>query len=181
MTPEQNRPQIDLEPSTTQDATEAKKPKSKADGTWGQYPKSISRIETPKHCAWYVRIYFEGAYVRKTFSDSVYNGKEDALREALEWRDQMELRMGKPRTDRSVRKKTIVDDRVTGVRRRSMKDKKRGKSYLRDIYEVTWAPEPGKVWRTKVSVTKYGEEEAFRRAVEIRRQKEREYYGGTLS
>ncbi|HVF85330.1 MAG TPA: hypothetical protein VM821_05065 [Abditibacteriaceae bacterium] len=158
-----------------------KKPRSKADGTWGQYPKSISRIETPKHCAWYVRIYFEGAYVRKTFSDSVYNGKEDALREALEWRDQMELRMGKPRTDRSVRKKTIVDERVTGVRRRQMKDKKRGKSYLRDIYEVTWAPTPGKVWRTKVSVTKYGEEEAFRRAVEIRRQKEREFYGGVIS
>jgi hypothetical protein len=158
-----------------------KKPKSKADGTWGQYPKSISRIETPKHCAWYVRIYFEGAYVRKTFSDTVYNGKDDALREALEWRDQMELRMGKPRTERSVRKKTIVDDRVTGVRRRQMKDKKRGKSYLRDIYEVTWAPTPGKVWRTKVSVTKYGEEEAFRRAVEIRRQKEREFYGGVIS
>ncbi len=158
-----------------------KKPKSKADGTWGQYPKSISRIETAKHSAWYVRIYFEGAYVRKTFSDTVYNGKEDALREALLWRDEMERHMGKPRTERSVRKKTSVDERVAGIRRRTMKDKKRGRSYIRDVYEVTWAPEPGKVWRTKISVTKHGEEEAFRMALALRREKEREYYGGTIS
>src|SRR5687767_10901692 len=95
--------------------SEIDKPRSKAEETWGQYPKSISRIETIKHCAWYVRIYFEGAYVRKTFSDGVYGGKENAFREALQWRDEMEQRMGKPRTERSVRKKTVVDERDIGI------------------------------------------------------------------
>jgi hypothetical protein len=36
------------------------------------------------------------------------------------------------------------------------------------------------VWRTTISVRKYGEEEALRMARAIRREKEREYYGGTI-
>ncbi len=160
---------------------EEKKPRSKADGTWGKYPKSVSRIETPKHCAWYVRIYYEGMYLRKTFSDSVYNGREDAFREALQWRDEAEKRIGKPRTERSVRKKTVFDERLVGVKRRTLRDKKRGKFYERDVYEVTFCQTPGKVWRTKVSVTKHGEEEALRLAIEIRRQKEREFFGQAIS
>ena len=145
------------------------------------YPKSISRIETKKHSAWYVRIYFEGAYVRKTFSDTVYGGKENAFREALQWRDEMERRMGKPRTERSVRKKTVLDDRVVGIHRRHLRDVKRGRIYFRDVYEVTWCPEPGKVSRTTVSINKHGEEEAFRMARAIRREKEKEHFGGTIS
>ena len=163
----------------TAKSTAIKKPKSA--GLVRRYPKSISRIETKKHCAWYVRIYYEGAYVRKTFSDTVYGGKENAFREALQWRDEMEKRMGKPRTERSVRKKTVVDDRVVGIHRRHLRDVKRGRIYFRDVYEVTWCPEPGKVARTTVSVTKHGEEEAFRMARAIRREKEREHFGGTIS
>ncbi len=172
---------VDVQKQKPPTEDEAEKPrKSKAAGTWGQYPKSISRIETEKHCAWYVRIYFEGAYVRKTFSDTVYDGKENALREALQWRDEMERRMGKPRTERSVRKKTVVDGTDVGIYRRMAKHVKRGRIYYRDIYEVVWTPEPGKVWRKTISVRKYGEEEALRMARAIRREKEREYYGGTI-
>ena len=162
-------------------SVEAEKPrKSKADGTWGQYPKSISRIETLKHAAWYVRIYFQGAYVRKTFSDTVYDGKDNALQEALAWRDEMEKAMGKPRTDRSVRKKNVAEGQDIGIYRRKAKHVKRGRTYYRDIYEVTWAPEPGKVWRKTISVTKHGEEKALEMARAIRREKEREYFGGTI-
>lgn len=155
--------------------------KSKAAGTWGRYPKSISRIETEKHSAWYVRIYFAGAYVRKTFSDAVYDGQENAFREALQWRDEMERRMGKPRTERSVRKKTVVGNQEEiGIRRRLAKHVKRGRTYYRDIYEVTWTPEPGKVGRTTISVNKYGEKEALRMARAIRREKEQQYFGGVI-
>jgi hypothetical protein len=49
------------------------------------------------------------------------------------------------------------------------------------VYEVTWSPAPGKVARTTVSVTKYGEEEAFRMARAIRREKERECFNGMIS
>lgn len=153
----------------------------KADGSWGMYPKSISRIESEKNCAWYVRIHYGGAYVRKTFSDTVYGGREAAFREALKWRDDMEKRMGKPRTERSVRKKSVVHEgEDVGIRRRTAKHVKRGRTYYRDVVEVTWTPEPGKVARTNVSVTKHGLEEAMRRAREIRREKERKIYGGTV-
>jgi len=155
--------------------------KSKAEGTWGCYPKSISRIESEKNCAWYVRIYFAGAYVRKTFSDSVYGGREKAFREAVKWRDESEKRLGKPRTERSVRKKvTTKDGNDIGIHRRKVKHVKRGRTYYRDIYEVTWTPEPGKVGRTTISVNKYGEEEALRMARAIRREKEQLYFGGTV-
>lgn len=159
---------------------EPKQPRSKANGTWGKYPKSISRIETEKHCAWYVRIYYEGAYVRKTFSDTKYNGKDDALKEAIKWRDEMEAVMGKPRTERSVRKKTIVDERDTGIYRRNAKHIKRGRIYYRDIYEVVWSPAPGKLSRRTISVTKHGEEKALAMARAIRRQKEKEHFGGEV-
>src|SRR4028118_941431 len=128
--------------------------KSRADGTWGVYPKSISRIETEMYNAWFVRIYFQGVYVRRTFNDNLYGGKESGLREAIQWRDDMERQMGKPRTERSVRKKTVVDGRDIGVHRRNARHVKRGRVYQRDIYEVTWTPEPGKVSRTTVSITK---------------------------
>ena len=170
--------------SDTQNIThidEPKEPRSKAKGTWGIYPKSISRIETEKHNAWFVRVYFEGAFVRKTFSDLKYNGKDDALREAIAWRDEIESHMGKPRTERSVRKKTVVDERDTGIYRRNAKQLKRGKTYFRDIYEVVWSPAPGKLSRTTISVTKHGEERALEMARALRRQKEAEYFGGVVS
>ena len=155
--------------------------KSKADGTWGQYPKSISRIETLKHNAWYVRIFYQGAYVRKTFSDTIYGGKDNALVEAVAWRDEMEKQMGKPRTDRSVRKKNLAEDEYAGIHRRMLKAKNRkSKEYERDVYEITWSPEPGKVSRTTVSVSKHGEEKALEMAKAIRREKEREVFGKAI-
>ena len=160
---------------------EPKEPRSKAKGTWGIYPKSISRIESEKYCAWFVRIYYQGAFVRKTFSDTNYNGRDDALREAIAWRDEIEAAMGKPRTDRSVRKKTVVDERDTGIYRRNAKHMKRGKIYYRDIYEVVWSPAPGKLSRRTISVTKHGEEQALEMARALRRQKEQEHFGGVVS
>ena len=155
--------------------------KTKADGTWGQYPKSISRIETLKHSAWYVRIFYQGAYVRKTFSDTIYGSKDNALVEALAWRDEMEKAMGKPRTDRSVRKKNLAEDEYAGIHRRTLNAKNReGKEYERDVYEITWSPTPGKVSRTTISVARHGAEKALEMAKEIRREKEREVFGTAI-
>jgi hypothetical protein len=46
-----------------------------------------------------------------------------------------------------------------------------------EAFQVTWSPEPNVVSRTSVSIAKYGEEEAFRRACRIREKKERALYG----
>lgn len=164
-------------------APESEQPvkKSRAAGTWGVYPKSISRIETPKNRAWYVRIFYAGAYERKTFSDAVWGTKDNALQEALRWRDETEARMGKPRTDRSVRKKVLGDDNdLVGIYRRHAKHMKRGKTYFRDIYEIVWAVAPGKLSRRTISITKHGEDEALRRAKALRAEKEREHFGARV-
>ena len=91
----------------------------------------------------------------------------------------MEQELGKPRTDyvvvgRSPRNPTGI----AGVRRAVKKYKgKDGKIYLNEVYEVTWNAGREKMGRTSVSIAKYGEMGAFRRACAIRREKERQMYG----
>jgi Tfp pilus assembly protein FimV len=137
--------------------------------------KGISRIDSEKNKThgWYVRVQYLGQTHARFFSDSAHGGKDKALAKAVKHRNQIEKELGKPRTDRTV---TATSSRntsgVQGVKRIA-----KGGGYA---YEVTWSPAPGTVHRTTVSVQKYGEDEAFRRACRIRQQKEREFYGGVL-
>jgi hypothetical protein len=72
-------------------------------------------------------------------------------------------------------------DGVVGVRRGVKKYKgKDGKIYLNEVYQVTWHAGRDKMGRTSVSIKKYGELGAFRRACRIRRQKEQEMYGAVI-
>ncbi|MCB0208331.1 MAG: AP2 domain-containing protein [Anaerolineae bacterium] len=145
--------------------------------------KSISRIDDAKKKThgWYVRVYFKGKMHSKFFSDARFGDKDQGLQEAIKYRDDLERKLGKPRSERTV---VQVSPRnrsgVIGVRRRRKSSGKKGRPGGYEVYEVTWSPGPGKMKRTSVSIEKYGEEEAFRRACEIRRQKEEEIYGKPL-
>lgn len=137
--------------------------------------KGISRIdsETNKTHGWYVRVQYLGATHAKFFSDSAHGGEQKALQKAVKHRNSIERELGKPRTDRTI---TAVSSRNTsGVQ--GVKRVAKAGGYA---YEVTWSPAPGQVHRTTVSIKKYGEDEAFRRACRIRQQKEREFYGGLM-
>ena len=142
--------------------------------------KSISRIDDPKKKThgWYVRVYFKGKMHSKFFSDARFGDKDQGLQEAIKYRNELETKLGKPRSERTV---VQVSPRnrsgVIGVRRRRKSSGRKGRPGGYEVYEVTWSPGPGKMKRTSVSIEKYGEEEAFRRACEIRRQKEEEIYG----
>ena len=145
--------------------------------------KSISRIDDTKKKThgWYVRVYFKGKMHSKFFSDARFGDKDQGLQEAIKYRDELERKLGKPRSERTV---VQVSPRnrsgVIGVRRRRKSSGKKGRPGGYEVYEVTWSPGPGKMKRTSVSIEKYGEEEAFKRACEIRRQKEIEIYGAPL-
>lgn len=145
--------------------------------------KSISRIDDAKKKThgWYVRVYFKGKMHSKFFSDARFGDKDQGLQEAIKHRDELERKLGKPRSERTV---VQVSPRnrsgVIGVRRRRKSSGKKGRPGGYEVYEVTWSPGPGKMKRTSVSIEKYGEEEAFKRACEIRRQKEEEIYGQPL-
>jgi len=144
--------------------------------------KSISRIDHPKKNThgWYVRVAFKGTLHSRFFSDSGYRGKRPALQAARTWRDAKERELGKPRTERSV---IAVSPRnrtgVIGVRR-TTKARTRDGSKVGPVYEVTWRPASGPMHRTTFSITKFGKDEAFRRACAFRKEKEREMYGAEL-
>ena len=137
--------------------------------------KGISRVDYVKRKSfgWYARVRFKGENFAKFFSDSVYGGREQALTEAVNWRDETEARIGKPRTDRVINAAIVKSN--TGVM---------GVQFVnvgpQGAFEATWSPAPGKVSRTKVSIAKYGEYEAFERACRIRRAYERKTFGGEL-
>ncbi|HVT05365.1 MAG TPA: AP2 domain-containing protein [Thermoanaerobaculia bacterium] len=143
--------------------------------------KSVSRIDQDeKHThGWYVRVRFRGKEVSRFFNDKLNGGKRKALREAITFRDELERRIGKPRTDRFVvqRESTRKGD-VVGVRQVvKFTSTAEGETRSHQVYEVTWSPEPNVVQRTSVSIRKYGKREALRRAIAIRKDKERLYYG----
>jgi hypothetical protein len=128
---------------------------------------------------WYVRVRLNNETRSKFFSDKLHGGKETALARAVECRNQLEVDMGKPRTDWVVVGKNPRNSTgVVGVRRTVKKHKgKDGKIYENEVYEVSWNAGREKKGRTSVSIKKYGEASAFRRACAIRRQKEQLMYG----
>jgi hypothetical protein len=147
--------------------------------------KGISRIDCPerKTVGWYVRVRLKNVTKSKFISDSKHGGKEEALKKALECRNQLEKELGKPRTDWViVGENPRNNSGVVGVRRAVKKYiGKDGTTYLNEVYEVSWNAGREKKGRTSVSIKKYGEGAAFRRACAIRRQKEELMYGKVVT
>jgi hypothetical protein len=146
--------------------------------------KGISRIDCPenKTVGWYVRVRLGNVTKSKFISDHKNGGKEEGLKRAVACRNQLEQELGKPRTDWIIVGKNPRNQTgVVGVRRTAKKHKgKDGRVYLNDVYEVTWNAGREKRGRTSVSIAKYGERNAFRRACAIRRQKEQQLYGDVV-
>ncbi|MBA3441146.1 MAG: hypothetical protein H0T92_14880 [Pyrinomonadaceae bacterium] len=101
---------------------------------------------------------------------------------AVETRNQLEIKLGKPRTDNII----VVDSPrnktgVIGIQRKWKATHRHGKKYMHDVFEVTWNAGREMMGKTSVSINKYGELGAFRRACAIRRQKEKKMYGETVA
>jgi hypothetical protein len=146
--------------------------------------KSISRVDhAPKRMhGWLVGVLFRGEQRSKFFGDKRHGGKQAALQQALAFRDEAERQLGKPRTDRVV--VGLSPRSTTGVQgvHRIIKTEQTasGGVSIRPVYEVTWSPTPGVIKRTSVAITKHGEAEALRRAIEIRQQKEAEVFAKNI-
>lgn len=128
--------------------------------------KDISRIdqESKRTHGWYVRVRYFGTTHSKFFSDGKCGGKYSSLLAAIAWRDEVEARIGKQRTDRHIVTVSNTQTGVVGVR-------------LNDIlnrYEVSWVKPDGKQGKTSVSIRKHGRKTAFDKACHIRKQKEAE-------
>ena len=123
----------------------------------------IDQIEKRTH-GWYVRVRFKGKTHSKFFSDGKCNGKGASLLAAVTWRDETEKSLGKVRTDRHIVTISNSSTGEVGIRF----------NYKLDRYEVSWVTAAGKQGKTSVSVRRYGKDQAFEIAQEIRRKKEAE-------
>jgi hypothetical protein len=144
--------------------------------------KSISRIDIPKKrmYGWQVRVWFKGQMHTKFFNERHFAGPEEALQVAVDYRNELERSLGKPRTDRVVvahspRNQTGVIG-VRRTRRQTGGYSAGGEPNYSEVYEVTWQPEPNVIRRRTFSIVKYGEAEAFRRACEVRQAQEQQIY-----
>jgi len=128
--------------------------------------KDIARIdqETKRTHGWYVRVRYFGKTHSKFFSDGKCGGRYSSLLSALAWRDQIEKKIGKQRTDRHIVTVSNTRTGVVGVRLNDDMNR----------YEVSWVTPLGKQGKTSVSIKKHGKERAFSRACEIRQMKEQE-------
>jgi hypothetical protein len=118
----------------------------------------------------------------KFFSDASHGGKDKALKKAIKYRNDLEKELGKPRTDRIVVVSNARNSTgVIGVQRTTKVTRgKEGESVSGSVYEVTWSPEPNVLRKTSFSIEKYGEEEAFRKACQLRQQMEKKVYGRVI-
>lgn len=146
--------------------------------------KGISRIDQPSKNThgWYVRVRFNGTQRVKFFSDNAHGGRDNALQEAVKFRNRAEQELGKPRTDRLVIARNPRNrSGIMGIRRKTKVVKTdEGERVVSNVYEVTWNPEPGRLCRTWVSIDKLGEKAALKEACRIRREKEREMFGSVV-
>ncbi len=126
--------------------------------------KDIARIdqEIKRTHGWYVRVRFYGKTHSKFFSDGKCGGRYSSLLAAVAWRDQTEKKLGKVRSDKHI---VTVSNTTTGVVGVRLNDKL-------SRYEVSWVNGEGKQGKTSVSIRKHGKEAAFKRACDIRQQKE---------
>ena len=141
----------------------------------GSGHRGITRVDLVKRGVhgWYVRVRFKGRTCSRWLRDATYGGPEKALQAAVKERNRLETEAGKPRSDRMIMAATSRNrSGISGVKQ----IEKLGTL----VYQVTWNPRPGKVSSTTVSIRRWGEDEALKRACAIRRAKEREIYGAVL-
>jgi len=134
--------------------------------------KGILRIDDPgKHgVGWYARVTYMGQTFAKYFADMAHGGTRKAYAKALQWRDDTEKDIGKPRTNRMFAAPGARS--LTGIQ---------GVYEQNGKYVAAWTPKRGQTRRKFFSINKYGEQEALRMAINFRRAREREIFGRAIS
>jgi len=133
----------------------------------------ICRIDnaTSRTYGWLVTIQRRGVIHRKHFSDGVHGGKQKALVAAKLWRDQV-MKKYPPLSLREYSGIVKKSNRsgVAGVCRYcSAATRHLPPAQQRWSWVATWVMPDGKRKRVKFSVTKYGEADAYKKALKARR------------
>lgn len=140
--------------------------------------KNINRIDSNNTHGWYVRIYLNRkVFASKLFSDRIYGGKQQALKNALIYRDHNLMVADLHRTPQKSSRKPIykkpaknntsgivgVNEVITTIREKPV-------HYIQATWSEEHKPKSRKFYITKSRTRK----EAFESAIALRKRKEYE-------
>ena len=140
----------------------------------------IYRLDTDRariH-TWRVQIRRRGETVMRHFADQAQGGKRAALRAARTFRDETLAKISEPAYKRwnASRLRSNNVSGIAGVWRYAPRVLQGGHWIVRPFWQAYWVDVEGKKRSRKVSVGKYGEESAKRRATAARREALNEIY-----
>ncbi|QDT12162.1 AP2 domain protein [Planctomycetes bacterium K23_9] len=132
--------------------------------------RNITRINRQSTGGYLVRITRKGKLRSKYFAD-VDGGKRKALQEARLYRDELESKM-RGYSSKQLAKKERADNTsgYPGVRKATEADPRWPSNPCYNYWIAQWSPSKGVRRTRRFSVEKYGEEEAFRLAVQARKR-----------
>jgi hypothetical protein len=131
---------------------------------------AIARIDLPRAGThgWQVRLQRRGVKFGKFFADRQHGGIQDAYRAARLWRDDLVARFAAEENQaRICRPSARNSSGVVGVSKIRVIASS-GASYW--FWQAAWCPAPGERRCVKFSVKRHGDRQAFRLAVEARRE-----------
>lgn len=131
---------------------------------------AIARIDLPGASThgWQVRLQRRGKKYAKYFADRQWNGVRGSYSAAREWRDDLIKKMQtRDQAPRICEKSPRNSSGVVGVSKVSVLGPN-GSTYY--FWQATWCPEPGVRRSVKFSVRRHGDKQAFRLAVEARKE-----------
>lgn len=144
--------------------------------------KGISRIDSGSTHGWFVRAYRNGKTFSKLFSDRKMGSQEKAYEAAVAYRNSLHQQVSQMPREPRKRRLVLRDSRnKTGVIGVTRTARKLPNGTVTEAFSVSWRPAPGVQKCTSFSIRKYGEEGAFKRAVQHRLEKVEEAYGAEVA
>jgi len=137
-----------------------------------QANRNISRIERETVGGGYlVRVMRKGKRASQFFADDDSGGKRKALVAAKEYRDFLEQKMrGYTAKQLSQKERSNNTSGIVGVRRVDETDYRWESEPTYGYWVAQWSPKKGVRKTKRYSVEKYGEDEAYRLAVQARKR-----------
>jgi len=129
---------------------------------------AIARIDLPSASThgWQVRLQRRGVKYAKYFGDAIYGDASRAIKAARAWRDDLLMKIGDAEQARICTRSRRNRSGVVGVSKVTVVTN--GSKY--EFWQATWSPEVGRRRCVKFSIRRYGDREAFRRAVIAREE-----------
>ena len=149
----------------------AKSSKTSTSGTAAKPNRNITRIDTHSTHGYQLRFQRRGNVVDKFYSDGSHGGKTKALAAARKHRDELEKKH-KPYSRKEIAKIRSEKNTsgVVGVRLAEEKSVSGEWEYTYYFWVAQWSPKPGVRKTKRFSVSKYGDEEAYKMAVAARQK-----------